>query len=469
MSLRQYLVIAVMLIISMVSGLTIWSSHRESQHEVQELFDAQLARSARLMLSLALTEINQGNLQALQDMILHNRLRLEEHKFDDEEEALADGHAYERKLVFQIWDGHGNMVLRSANAPLYPMTLIDSGYSDKSFEDNQWRVFSLWNYDHSYQVMAAERGDVRDELIDSIIQRLLLPFLVALPVLAWLVWMAVGWGLIPLKRVAEEVKNRHINYLEQLETGEVPEEVRPLVDELNRLFITLNASVEKERRFTSDAAHELRTPLAALKTHAQLAVAAEDGLQAKQSIEQILVGVDRASHVVDQLLALARVEHAGQDRRMVLQPVDLHQLSVVVVSDLVALAVENGVELSVQESAEFVVRGDVTGLSMLIRNLVDNAIRYTPAGSEVRLEFSILDGRPVLHVIDNGPGIPDPVEREKMFERFRRGEGLPQTGCGIGLSIVRSIADSHGAEVRLLPVEPQGLHVEVVFPVVDLV
>ncbi|MCW8956313.1 MAG: sensor histidine kinase N-terminal domain-containing protein, partial [Gammaproteobacteria bacterium] len=256
MSLRKYLLISILLVITLITGITVWSSYSESTHEVKELFDAQLARSARLMLGLTLIEIRDGGLKELQSMILRNRLRLDEHKYEDVEMVLTKEPIYEMKLAFQVWDNQGNMILRSGNAPLYPLTQQASGYSEQSIGDTHWRIFSLWNDDYSYQVMAAERNEVREELIDSITWRLVLPFIIMFPALAGLVWLAIGWGLTPLSRVAGEVKSRNIHNLEALDVETVPEEVKPLVLELNWLFTTLKESFEKERRFTSDAAHE---------------------------------------------------------------------------------------------------------------------------------------------------------------------------------------------------------------------
>ena len=221
MSLRKYLLISILLIVTSVGGLTIWSSYRESVHEIEEIFDAQLASSARMMLGLTITEIGQGDISTLQNSLLDNRFithmdddedeheheelhRDEEEEDDDEDEAYEHGHYYETKLTFQVWDRHGNMLLRSANAPLRPLSEIEEGYSDQQMNGVRWRVFGLWNSDRLYRVQTAERYDVRLELVEKITQRLILPFLILIPVLAWLLWIAVGRGLQPLNRVAKK-------------------------------------------------------------------------------------------------------------------------------------------------------------------------------------------------------------------------------------------------------------------------
>lgn len=470
MSLRKYLLISILLIISTVGGATIWSSYRESLHEVEELFDAQLSRSARVLLGLTITEAETGHLGELQHLILENRLIHEDDtkgQYDNGGQDGSDestfGHYYELKLAFQVWDQHGNLVLRSPNTPLEPLSDIEQGYSDKYVGNTQWRVFGLWNQQRTYRVLTAERHDVRMELVQKIIQRLLLPFLLLLPILAWLLWIAVGRGLQPLNRVAEEVASRHSQHLDQLDMESVPEEVKPLVQALNDLFKILHTAFEKERRFTSDAAHELRTPLAALKTHAQLAMRAGSDADRQHSLKQLLAGIDRASHVVDQLLDLSRLEPAASDRQRPDERVDLHTLAVDQVSDLISLANGRHIEISVEESELMPITGDRVGLSMLLRNLLDNAIRYTPEYGQVRVAFEANDQDICVLVDDSGPGIAQ-SDRERVFERFYRGEGEQQPGCGIGLSIVKQVADRHGASIRLESSELGGLKVKVCFP-----
>ncbi len=469
MSLRKYLLISILLILSTVGGATIWSSYSESMHEVEELFDAQLSRSARVLLGLTITEAETGHLGELQHLILENRLILEnngsrsrdDYQYGKEESTF--GHYYELKLAFQVWDQHGNLVLRSPYAPLEPLSHIEQGYSDKLIGETQWRVFGLWNQQRTYRVLTAERHDVRMELVEKLTHRLLLPFLLLLPILAWLLWIAVGHGLQPLTRVADEVASRHSKHLDQLEEASVPAEIKPLVQALNRLFITLQAALEKERRFTSDAAHELRTPLAALKTHAQLALRAGNESDREHSLKQLLAGIDRASHVVDQLLDLARIDPDTNERQRPDESIDLHQLAIDVTSDLIALANARKIDISVDEGDRLPVTGDRTGLSILLRNLLDNALRYTPESGQVNVTFRQNDRQACIVIKDSGPGIA-PIERERVFERFYRGEGLEQSGCGIGMSIVKQVADRHGATINLGESELGGLKVEVCFP-----
>jgi len=440
-------------------SVTVLSSYQASRHEVQELFDAQLSRSAKLLLSMAVADIREGHIGDLQDLLVENQLRIESNERQMED---LRSHDYEAKLAFQLWDQHGNMLLRSVNAPLVPLSDQLQDYSDRTIDHTDWRIFSLWSHDKEFLVMAAERYDVRKELVNAITQRLLLPYLLLLPILAWLLWMAVGHGLAPLQRLAGEVQSRDEHYLDSIDEDNVPDEVRPIIHALNRLFGELRDSLENERRFTSDAAHELRTPLAALKTHAQLARSSVSKADRDHALAQLNGGVDRASHVVDQMLALARVEPGAAPRP--LQSLDLHQLVVDEVAGLAMMAAQKNIELSVDDPGVVTLQGDPLSLAMLVRNLIDNAIRYTPEQGQVAIGFEQNDQQLILLVTDSGPGIPE-EQQDKIFQRFFRGEGREESGCGIGLSIVKRIAEMHRAQIHIQNVSPAGgLQVRLVFP-----
>ena len=460
MSLRKRLLVAVVATIAAIGGVTVVKSYYDSRHEVQELFDAQLAAAARLMLSLALTGIAEGDLVRLQERLFESAPDPE--RLDAIAGAEYDefGHSYEIKLTFQVWDSAGNLVLRSANAPLHPLSPQPQGYSDSSIRGEDWRVFGVWNPARTYRVQTGQRYDVRNELIESISQRVSLPFLL-LPLLALSLWYAVGRALAPLDRVAQQVADRDAHNLQPVDTESVPEEVRPLIESINRLLQRLEVSLDKERRFTADAAHELRTPLAALRTHVQLALSARDKTTLNTALRQTLVGVDRATHLVEQLLSLARIE--PQAASVASDPVDLRAVLVDVVAELSPAAIERQQEIGLDDSGAAPVCGSVDALRVLVRNLVDNAIRYTPVGGQIQVQLAANGHGVDLCVEDSGPGI-DPDQRARVFERFYRGE-TRGSGCGIGLSIVERIVALHNASITLARSESLGgLSVRVGFP-----
>ncbi|MDH5516480.1 MAG: ATP-binding protein [Gammaproteobacteria bacterium] len=455
---RLLKILMTMLLVS--GGVTIWSSYLDAEEEIQELFDAELARSARLLLSLSQAGFDKVNLSELQGYLQENKLQ--DALISEGGESSA-GHLYEKKILFQIFNADQKIILRSDNAPLVAISDKLNGYEDVELNDSVWRTFSVWNRLMEYKVIVAESSEVRSELLDNIMLRLVVPYLVLLPVLLILLRWAISHGLKPIKLVTDEVSKLDERHLTDLNIEFVPEEIKPLITALDRLFERLRLSFDKERRFSADAAHELRTPLAALKTHVQLMRADEDAKKFTNSLDKIMQALDRATHVVDQLMNLVKYDEGSKVPTLGL--LDLRELSVQISADLVPFALEKNIDLSVAETSGMQVYGDASALGMLIRNLIDNAIRYTQFGGEIEVYFSQSDSSVSLHVSDNGPGIKDD-EYAKVFERFHRGEGHVLSGCGIGLAIVDEIARLHMAQIRMSkPEQHSGLHVEVVFNV----
>jgi two-component system sensor histidine kinase QseC len=318
-------------------------------------------------------------------------------------------------------------------------------------------AFVVWNEAHHElhelldELPPAVRADLehqRKEVIGEIAEHLAKPVLIAFPLLALLLTLAVTWALHPLKRLATEVATRDPERLEPLPTEGAPIEVKPLIERLNRLFESIARALDNERRFTADAAHELRTPLAALKAQAQVAQAANDAPARDHALKQIIAGCDRATHLTEQLLLLARLD-APRDRQ--LQTIALHERVPQLMADLAGTAVGRGSTLEWVEGAQLSIQGDETLLTVLLRNLIDNALRHNPPGTHVVVTVTADKGRPTLTVSDNGPGITG-ADAMAMTQRFRRGEGSTSEGSGLGLSIVQRIAELHGARFELAKV-----------------
>lgn len=376
--------------------------------------------------------------------------------------SVAQPGGLDARMAYQVWDRHAVLHQRSANAPLQRLSTADQGFSEIDLEGQRWRVYSQTVHDGRYLVQLAERHALRDELAQSVANHLMHPLAVALPVLGLLIWLSVTAGLLPLGAVAAQVQCRALDNLEPLPDRAVPREVEPLVDALNGLFGRLRTSFVQERRFTADAAHELRTPLAALKTQAQVAQAATSAQELRHALDQIVIGVDRATRLVEQLLMLARLDpQAGLPAA---EPLSLPQLAGACVAQLAPMAADRDVDLAQQAPDTAMVRGDAALLSALVRNLLDNAIRHAPPGSEVELSVRHAADGVLLRVCDQGPGIPE-AQRQRVFERFYRIDGVSGEGTGLGLSIVQRIAELHGATLRLESGQAgQGLCVEVAFP-----
>ncbi|GIK23886.1 MAG: two-component sensor histidine kinase [Betaproteobacteria bacterium] len=411
----------------------------DARKEIGEMLDAHLAQSAGLIAA-----------------------QLEHELDDDRESTVPRQYKHERKIAFQVWDRKGRLLLRSSSAPETRLQSRSEGYGDAEIDGKRWRIFSRWDESRHYLVQVGERYELRNELAESVASHLLHPLYFALPALALLIWLAVGAGLAPLAGIAREVARRAPDNLAHLDAGNAPREISPLIAALNALFDRLRTSLEQERRFTADAAHELRTPLAAVKTQAQVALGATSDAERGRALANVVGGTDRAAHLVEQLLVLARL-----DPQTALPPgqrVDLQALAQQGVAELAPAAAGKGVEAGLAPGEAAPVAGDAVLLAVLLRNLLDNAVRYTPPGGEVEVSVKPAAGGVSLAVADSGPGIPE-AERGKVFDRFHRVLGTGEEGSGLGLSIVRRIADLHRATV-VLGEGPggRGLRVEVTFP-----
>jgi len=361
-------------------------------------------------------------------------------------------------FVVEIWDLLGTRVYVSRpGLPVIRRPLL--GYSDLTLQGQPWRVYGLQTLDGVIQI--AQPLAVRAELARAAALRVMLPLLILLPLLALAVAWTVGGSLAPLRRIVAEVQRRDAGSLAPLTTTELPEEVAPLIEQLNRLLARLDVAFGAQRAFVADAAHELRSPLTAVRLQLQLLDRAPDETARRTARAELGAAVERAIHLVEQLLALARSE--PQDVQPALQPVELEAVAADAIRDTHTLALERQVELQLNAEPDTVVRGDPEALRTLARNLIDNAVRYTPAGGQVQVSSRRDGAGAMLQVSDSGPGIP-PAERARAFDRFYRRANSPAGGCGLGLAIVKAIAERHGARARLDEAPGGGLQATVTFP-----
>ncbi|HFD92716.1 MAG TPA: two-component sensor histidine kinase [Gammaproteobacteria bacterium] len=452
-SIRQRLLVTLLSVVILSWVLTALSGYYEAHHEIEELFDAQLAQSARVLLAMSSHELEEERLYGQSGNNVITAYEAE----------LAAGHEYERKLAFQVWTEGNKLALRSENAPTFPMAGEANGYSERTLNETHWRVYSLTGAHGKIRVQVAQSLEIRNELVEAIAQRLLIPILLSLPLLALLIWFGVTRALRPLLDLARDVSQRDPDQLQPLPLEHIPAESRPLVESLNQLFDRLETAFENERRFTADAAHELRTPLAALRIQAQVAQGSEDETARRHALQQLVQGVDRATHLVQQLLTLARLDPdtAYVDKR----EVDLCTLARETLAELSAAAQAKNIEMSLDPACHGRVRGNHDALAILLRNLVENAIRYTPEGGTVEVRVQTREDQGVeLSVADSGPGIPE-EERPQVMERFYRSSTAQQTpGSGLGLSIVQRVVEHHKATLTLGSSTLGGLEVTVRFP-----
>ena len=364
----------------------------------------------------------------------------------------------DQDIVVQAWAGSGALLYRSSTDFVLPRA-ARAGFHTVTLKGDTWRVFGMVR--HGRYVQVAQPTSVRQELAAGLALRSLLPFGVLIPALALLIWWVVGRALAPLQRVADALHQRAPDAMQALPDVDLPPEIRPLVGALNALLQRLDQAMSAQRAFVADAAHELRTPLAALKLQLQLSERAPDEAQRKVAYTKLHERLDRATHLVQQLLTLARQE-PGEVRPFA--RVDLRALAQQSVAEHSTLADSRSIDLGVAADAEaLAVQGHADSLQILLGNLVNNAIRYTPPGGRVDVNVQRSNGQTVLSVLDTGCGIPVD-ERARVFDRFYRREGSDVTGSGLGLAIVQNIAAQHGATVELVdnPMD-SGLWVRVIF------
>lgn len=450
-SIRRRLLLALLVTTGIVWCLMALRFYHDAQREMLGILDAQLAEAAHMLVSLMTSEnavrsgSDDGQLPATAVAALDSR--------------------YQKDLAFQIWSVNGHLLARSDSAPATPLGGNRPGFSSGRIEGREWRVFSLVAGTPPLHIVMGEREDLRRAVTRQIATRLALPVLVFLPLLALFIWVSVGRGLQPLKRISTQIAARDPGNLERIDEDGVPREAAALVESLNELFRRLERAFERERRFTADAAHELRTPLAALKTQAEVALQAPSDQVREQALKRVLSGVGRATHLVQQLLTLARFDPEAPRPRG--DAVDMTALVREVEAEYTPVAAARGTRLEVDtRGGGTSLPGDATALAVVVRNLVDNAVRYTPTGGHVTVRLRATREAITLNVSDNGPGIA-PADRERALERFYRGIGTKTPGSGLGLSIVHRIVAMHGGVMRLEQADVGGLAVHIALPLPD--
>ncbi len=346
-------------------------------------------------------------------------------------------------IIIQIWDVNGLRIYHSHDNSALPQR-AELGFSNFTAQGTTWRVYSAQLGGTIVQV--AQPLSARLELAARLALKTVAPLLLILPFLALLIWVTVGRSLSAVQRAATDVQARDANSLAPISERGVPQEVQPLTQALNALLQRLDTAIKAQRNFIADAAHELKTPLTALKLQILLAERAADEAQRAEAFADLKQGLERAIHLVQQLLTLARQEPGAVEQEP--QPVDMRALVHAAVSDFAMAANAKNIDLGIRAEAPAQVLGNPDSLRILLNNLLDNAIRYSPPGATV--DLSLLAGQHgvAIEVQDSGPGIPE-ADLARVFDRFYRVPGAADKGTGLGLAIVKQIADGHGAELGL--------------------
>ena len=349
-------------------------------------------------------------------------------------------------MVVQMWSPDGAQMFHSVSRARLPQRAV-LGFSNVRANSTTYRVFSIQTSNQTVQV--AQDLAVRRNMAGNLALRTLGPIAVMMPILMLVVWWVVSGSLQPVARVRSQVASRQADDLSPVSDTGLPDEVRPLVQELNLLFGRVRTAFEAQQHFVADAAHELRTPLAALRLQAQSLDRADTPEARQVAVSRLTAGIDRATRLVEQLLILARQEAtAAEGTAAKTRPVDLADLARRTAADLAGVAAAKGVDLGLQQADPASAAGQADALNILLRNLVDNAVKYTPGGGTVDISVLSGAGTVAVQVEDSGPGIP-PDERERVFDRFYRVAGSEAAGSGLGLAIIKAIAERHGAVLTL--------------------
>ncbi|MFJ4453829.1 sensor histidine kinase [Pseudomonas sp. NPDC089392] len=435
-SLRQRTLWRVMLLLLIGTGLLAFYNYHDSRHEINEVYDAHLAQNARLLQGVMNLPV-QGNSRDAMYRAFNEALgQAGRHRV---------GHPYESKLAFQVLGEGGVVLVRTPSAPGLDPPPAAPGFYDFASDGKQWRGFVLPVPEKHWLIWVGERDDVRYDLIDRIVRHTLFPFLFGSLALALLVWAAIGWGLRPLQNMANVIRARHAESLEPLRLVPLPSELEPMQAAINRLLAQIADLLRREHRFIADAAHEMRTPLAVLRLHAQNALEASQEAERHKALVFLIGGVDRLTRVVNQLLTLARVEpRLGQ--RATAQ-VDLAGVVTDTLAELTPWILDRGLEpsLAIGEGDHHLAI-DAGALTIALQNLVSNAVEHSPPGGRITVLLRRLDKRFELIVEDEGPGIEE-AELSRVFERFYSRNN--PNGAGLGLSIVATIIERLGGRVRL--------------------
>lgn len=452
-SIRKRLLVGLLSLITIACIFTLTKNYFDTRKEIQELMDAELAQSARVLLEISAHELYEQLAYATQQ---------NQGKSDVSAHIDTQIHKYQQEIDFQIWIANNALAVRSENAPDDKLISEDEVFGDRKVNGERWRVYSVTNESKTIRVQVGQPYEERDSLSNSISIRLITSFGIILPLLAVLIFVTVGHAMRPLKSIARQIENRRFHNLHPVDTTNVPSEALPMVNALNSLFKRLRDAFDEVILFTSNAAHELRTPLAAQKVHAQVAMQATDDKVRNEALQEVVDSIDRATHMVEQLLTLSRLDPestASWDENANLSKISEEQIS-----EMGIKAIEKDIDISLDAPRDCMILGESTMLGILIRNLVENAIRYTPEGGTVKV--AIIGENQQCHIIveDSGPGIPE-EEYDKVFKRFYRVTPDNSGGTGLGLAMVQRIIEIHHAAIAFDKSSLGGLKVDVSFAV----
>lgn len=449
-----FLALPVILALAIDSSLDLYSTYNEAEG----IYDTELSHVASLMLALLHAEHQQ---ETAQDLIADDKKQINPEIVGLTTFFLKDEQQYEEKVAFRIWK-HGKLLFYSKRAANFGDERFNKGFSTQQINGRNWRFYVLPDAKTGYTLELAQRLKIRKLLVNDILTTIFSPLLMLLPIILLITWMGLRAGLKPLLALSEAVKRRSAKDLTPIPTERLLTEITPLVYSINGLLADLDYELEKERRFTDFAAHELRTPIAVLKTQAQTALVSTNDAERRMILEAQVQAANRATQLVDQLLALARLEQGD----IPMEKLPLNDIVRSVVQEKRPLAAQEQIALRFEQQAPLAVRGNKELIAIILSNLIENAIKYTPAQGDVLVSLSAQDQTVLLAVSDTGHGIPED-KLPYVTEHFYRVPGQRQPGAGLGLAIAKRAAELIDAKLALQNKSAGGgLEVLVQFPAI---
>lgn len=431
------------------------TAHQMARHESEEIFSARLATSARVLEALVARQIEKATITV--PIVIALPKELESASGDAPREY---GHPYETKIAFQVSNEQGALLARSSSAPDRALGLLKAGFSRNTIDGEVWQVFALRS--GNVWVFAAEKDEVRQEMVSELGMSILAPLIAGGLLMLVAVNLVLSLNMTALRELADRISKREPESLAQIELPETPVELAPIVRELNDLLYRMRAAFEREKRFIDAAAHEIRTPIAALQIHVQNAMRAENLQERENSLAEALVGLRRTTKLAEQLLSFSRIT-AGVDSEQ-FRVVSLNRICHDVIADQEPLLEQRGQTIGLDAAQECMVLGDAYKIQRLLQNLIDNASQYGLPRGDIQIGIEKRAGKVVLSVANDGTPIPED-EVGKIFTPYYRLPGQQSSGTGLGLAIVKEIAEQHKAQVSVQRKQDgQGNVIAIAFP-----
>jgi two-component system sensor histidine kinase QseC len=439
----------ILAVLAIIGGLAFYSC----QHEINHVYDTQLINNANVLWTLVYDELKE------QEEADGKRVEMPDDEDEDLSAESADVNDYGDARMYRIWKADA-IVMQSDTALPKEIPRQPDGFSNVSYNGDIWRTYTMRLPHMDMELEVGEKMALRNALVGHILVDLFLPLLVLVPLIGAALWLGITSGLDVTRAMVRQIQSRSPDDLSPIEAGALPRDLAPIGSSINKLFSKLSQSLNSERRFSDHAAHQLRTPLAGSKLLIQMLGTADSDAEREQIIADLADSNERASQLVGKLLVAARVSH----QPMTLREVRLYDAVAIVIADMGPVAAHKQITISLDGAEDAQVRADDTLLSLMISNLLENAIKYTPVGGFIAIEITDGDDDWLLSMRDNGPGISD-AEKALVFQRFYRIETPEVEGAGLGLAIVADIVERLGGTIGLrTPADGLGLLAEVTLP-----